>query len=428
MSEPLYPDRKETDMGRKRKKRRRGCLTAVMAVLLMAAALCVGVIAVGIWGLNDESVALKIAEFLPESLAGGMRDVEIPYQIAEFDESMFSQKYYYGRLSEEEQAVYEEILQGVRDYVGEIYVHAETAEEANMLFQYVLKDFPELFWCDGGSKTTVYSGSQPYTVLEPTYLYGEEERAERQEEIEASAAECLAGISGDASDYEKILYVYDYIVDTVEYDLNAPDNQNIYSVFAGRKSVCAGYSKAAQYLLEKLGVFCIYVTGTAGEGQPHAWNLVRCSGDYYHVDVTWGDPVFQSQEEKVRNQDYISYDYMCCSDAEIFRTHTADSDMALPECTSMDCNYYVINGMYYTSYDSQETLEKMNQVISAGENPVVFKYSDGALYQEARQDIFDNLIRSAAQNLSGLYGVSEVKYNYIDDDRFNKIVIYWQYP
>lgn len=428
LSELVITDRKEADMGRKRKKRRRGCLTVILTVLLVTAALCVGVIAVGIWGLNDESVRQKIAVFFPESLKKQTAAEEIPYQTVEFDESIFLKKYYYGQLSKKEQTIYEEILQGVRDYAGEIYVHSETAEEVNVLFQYVLKDFPEVFWCDGASKTTVYSGPQSYTVLEPVYSYGEEERAKRQEEIEKAADECLEGISEEASDYEKILYVYDYIVNTVDYNLDAADNQNIYSVFVGRQSVCAGYSKAAQYLLERLGIFCTYVTGTAGEGQPHAWNLVRCDGDYYHVDVTWGDPVFQSQEEKVKNQSYISYDYMCCSDAEIFRTHTLDLDVPLPECKRMDCNYYVVNGMYYTSYDSQEVLEEMNRVIASGENPVVFKYSDDVLYQEARRDIFGSLIQNAAQNLSNQYGVSEVKYSYIDDDRFHKIVIYWQYP
>ena len=50
-----------------------------------------------------------------------------------------------------------------------------------------------------------------------------------------------------------------------DYDDAAEDNQNICSVFIGKKSVCAGYSKAMQYLMEKQGLFCTYVTGEVTE-------------------------------------------------------------------------------------------------------------------------------------------------------------------
>ena len=70
-----------------------------------------------------------------------------------------------------------------------------------------------------------------------------------------------------------------------------------------RQSVCAGYSKATQYLLEQLGVFCTYVTGKTTEGGNHAWNLVKCNGDYYYVDTTWGDPVFQQEEGEEISRD-----------------------------------------------------------------------------------------------------------------------------
>ena len=94
--------------------------------------------------------------------------------------------------------------------------------------------------------------------------------------------------------------MYDPVVDEVDYDESAPDNQNIYSIFVNRQSVCAGYSKATQYLLEQLGVFRTYVTGKTTEGGNHAWNLVKCNGDYYYVDTTWGDPVFQQgRREKI---------------------------------------------------------------------------------------------------------------------------------
>ena len=98
---------------------------------------------------------------------------------------------------------------------------------------------------------------------------------------------------------KKILYVYEKIVDEVDYDESAPDNQNIYSIFVNRQSVCAGYSKATQYLLEQLGVFCTYVTGKTTEGGNHAWNLVKCNGDYYYVDTTWEIRCFSRKKARI---------------------------------------------------------------------------------------------------------------------------------
>ena len=44
-------------------------------------------------------------------------------------------------------------------------------------------------------------------------------------------------------------------------------------------------------------------------------------------------------------------------------THTPDDTVELPACTKMDANYYVVNGMYYETYDSAKILEQMNEVI-----------------------------------------------------------------
>lgn len=404
-----------------KKKKKSGCLSALLAVVMLLFITCLGAVAASILFFEQEHAGEQVKEELVKK--------EIPYpQLYDSAESEI-RKYYFEQLQEEEQMAYLEILQGIREGRKEIYVHCRDAKQTNRLYQYVLKDYPEIFWCEGIATAASYGGDEEYTVLEPVYLYDGAERERRQAEIEEAVSECLAGIDITASDYDKILYIYNYIVHMVAYDLESEDNQNIYSVFVNHSSVCAGYSKATQYLLERLGVFCTYVTGTTDSGQSHAWNLVICDGDYYYVDTTWGDPVFQEQEgeEFQKRFNYVSYDYMCCSDEELFRTHTPDMDVALPACTKMDCNYYVVNGMYYDSYHRGEALEKMNDIISRQGNPAVFKYADPEVYLQAQEDIFENVVGRAAQNLAQRYGLSQVRYNYIDEDRLNKIVIYWEY-
>ena len=222
---------------------------------------------------------------------GSNKKQDIPYQKVSITEEENTEKYYYQQLPTEQRQVYQEILEGVRNHTEEIYVHNADVDETNQIFQKLMKDQPDIFWCDGTATATTHKGTESYTVLKPKYFYTAEESQKMQTAIMQAAEKWLADLDADADDYHKILYVYEKIVDEVEYDESAPDNQNIYSVFVNQKSVCAGYSKATQYLLERLGVFCTYVTGKTTEGGNHAWNLVKCNGDYYYVDTTWGDPV-----------------------------------------------------------------------------------------------------------------------------------------
>lgn len=402
-------------MRRKRRKKTRGCFGFLAGAVLV---MCLSAVILYMTG-EDRKIGQKVKE--------AAEVFQVPFQEVTVQEEELAGKYYYQLLGDEEKEIYKEILQGAAESEKEIYIHSPDADRANELFQYVLKDFPDFFWCDGTATSTVYSGGDPYTVMEPAYSCEGEEKDSMADQIEASARECMAGISSEASDYEKILYVYEYIVNHVEYDLEAPDNQNIYSVFVNGRSVCAGYSKAAQYLLERLGVFCTYVTGTALGGQSHAWNLVLCDGEYYYLDTTWGDPVFLASEDSKEQYDNISYDYMCCDESELFKTHTPDPGMELPTCTSMKDNYYVVNGMYYESYDGKTALQKMNDAVSAGEESTVFKFSGSNVYRDAHDDIFQNQIQKAARNLAEKYGLSQVSYRYVDNPDLNKIIIYWNY-
>ena len=123
----------------------------------------------------------------------------------------------------------------------------------------------------------------------------------------------------------------------------------------------------------------------------------------------------------------ISYDFMLCDDGELLKNHTPDRDVPLPACTTMNRNYYMMNNMYYTSYDPDLVLMRMNDVISSGENPVVLKFATDALYDQAHEEVLKDVIKTAAQNLADWYGLTEVRYQYMDEPELNKITVYWQY-
>lgn len=341
-------------------------------------------------------------------------------------------RYYYSLLDEDEALGYKEILQGMQAHEEQIAVHYEDIDAVKKMVDYVMYDWPELFWCDGSGQVTSYGQmGQRYILLEPGYQYTKEDTERMQSEIDAAVNEWMPDLNGDGTEYGRIKAVYEYLINMTDYDLAAPDNQNIYSVFVNHKSVCAGYAKATQYLMNRLGIFCTYVTGTAytedGNAQAHAWNLVQCDGEYYYVDTTWGDPVFLKEENIPAGQNLINYDYLCCNDEEIGKTHVKDETAEFPESTSMRYNYYVLNGMYYEAYDRDSFFNAMAASIDNGQPFTAFKFSTASLYTQAHDVILGTLVKEAARYLCDVYGLSEVQYSYQEDSTMQKIVIYWNY-
>jgi len=410
-----------------KRKGRGGCgcgLFLLICVLIIAG----GVIWLGV--MRGAHLTSALFDHTEEAAA------DIPYQEVTIMEESLAGKYYYQRLSDEDKTVYKEIVQGIKEFSEEIYIHTGDAEHANQIFRYVLYDMPEVFWCDGQAASTTYKDEYEnmYTTIQVNYTYDREKTEELKGRIQTAVNECLAGMADDSSEYEKIKYVYEYVINTVEYDIEAPDNQNICSVFIGRRSVCAGYARATQYLLESVGVFATYVSGTSvneqnAEAIDHAWNLVRCDGEYYYVDATWGDPVFTQQEDTpdLTQEEMINYDYLCCNDEELFKTHTLSADVTMPACTSDQYNYYAMHGMYYEENNPEVFQESMNRSISQKERMVIFKFSSAELYQQAKGETLGDMVESSAQYLMSLYGLSRVSYYYQEEVQLNKLVIYWSY-
>ena len=198
----------------------------------------------------------------------------------------------------------------------------------------------------------------------------------------------LAKAPKRGTEYEKAKFVYQYLIENTEYVLDADNNQNICSVFLNGCSVCQGYAKGAQYLLHELGVNAALVTGTADFGEEHAWNIVEIDGKYYHMDVTWGDASYtlQGQETSLKQTTpEINYEYLCIPDSQLFLTHKPDTELQLPVCDSLDANYYVMEGAYFTRADLGQTEALFQKAKTKEKFFVSFKCADAGVYAEMEE-------------------------------------------
>ena len=166
--------------------------------------------------------------------------------------------------------------------------------EIKTLYEQVINDHPELFYVSGGFRYFYITTSMLVTSVEPSYLEGLPEDAWTR--MEEAVDRALAQVEPGMSEAEKALVLHDYLMNTVAYNWQTAttgivSDQAVYTSYGALvngDAVCEGYALAYQQLLKLVGLDSVKVSSKA---MNHAWNLVKVDGTWYHVDVTWDDPV-----------------------------------------------------------------------------------------------------------------------------------------
>lgn len=192
--------------------------------------------------------------------------------------------------------------------ISSLSIPADQISDVVMLF---INRHPEYYWlsfesCDveNGIAVTLYEDVKPSMGKSRSKVFG-------SSSLEEATKKALAVVKPEMSDLEKALVLHDYIALNTEYDYQGYLNGNLpNSVFTIEgtlvegKAVCQGYALAYQYLLNKVGIESKYVASSA---MNHGWNLVKIFGRWYHVDVTWDDPVWD-QLGRVKHQYFLLSD------------------------------------------------------------------------------------------------------------------------
>jgi hypothetical protein len=177
------------------------------------------------------------------------------------------------------------------------------AGDSTVLFDTVYKiltQFPLIlgenqFYYDNKTKSLMVS-----------YSLTKDEITKEQSEIRAKVKKVVAEIITVGMSYsDKEKAIHDWIINNGAYQDEVLDAYNngtpmatiankyasafsAYGILINGLGVCQSYAEAFKLLADEAGIQSVVMTGTL-DGTPHAWNMVKIDGKWYHVDTTNND-------------------------------------------------------------------------------------------------------------------------------------------
>lgn len=320
---------------------------------------------------EQEQIDDTTAEQLQEQLDTGYTGDGLEFDVVYYP--------YYAMLDESGKHVYRQIYANASElYSAFSPVEQVTAGELKNIFSAVVNDHPELFWLE-----TAYAGkyvrSGQCVEIDLKFNRTAQNLESAKDYFNENVDQILSGAQNISGNYEKEKFVHDALLDRISYNLGAEMNQSAYSALVNGQTVCAGYARAFQYILQQLGIPCYYCTGYAGES--HAWNIVALDDGYYNVDTTWDDT------------GNGTYDYFNKTDADYAGNHIRQElSVYLPPC----------NGQVYRNLEQENNGLRSLVDVGMTEEQVITDM----------QGYYENCYTQILQNGTGRYTF----YNVIEGD------------
>lgn len=296
------------------------------------------------------------------------------------------------RLDAEAQARYDLVIDAICN-------HREHLPQGTSPEDWVaVADHPELFWVstlmsiNGGDWTLQY------------YDLSDEEIARMQGRIERSTEMFLDLAPTDCSDWDKALYVYETVVRLVRYEedesglalmgtdasgvwRNGRDfSRTLYGPLVEHWGICVGFACMVQYLLQRMGIECLAVSGKRKQGKGgHAWDLACLDGQYCLIDATFGRgwstdeterPVYCAHEWFGFSRDDVSADDFYY---ELVPT------IPWPERIGSECDWFRRTGWFVEDFDAEQVDGLVERARAEGLHVLELKCASDEVRDEVRR-------------------------------------------
>lgn len=387
-----------------------------------------------------ETVVETEAETLPDYTA------EPP---EEYENSLWTE---YKRLTNTEKNLYLEIYNSILSdssiidnyemynilrFRGDVDI-VEVKKAANA----VMQDHPEFFYINGSyycrpgtDKDGDYQKLKIYRTVKP------ENVPEMEQKLEEAVDRVVAEAEKLDSDYDKALFVHDYLVKNCIYDTKAvnavlgdsPDELygkdldlafTAYGCLVNGKAVCQGYAEAYQIILTRLGIPCGRVSGMLGD-VAHSFNWIILDGKYSYVDVTNDDIPYEVNGTEYNEPFYIyfgvSEEWISATHTEIGFDYDTDVDMFVPECDTMEHNPVYRKGLCFDVYDFATFKDAADKSVHSSNSQFDVIFQSKEEYQKAEDELFAGKILNlrVSKGAAMVYGV-----HVYFGERYNMRIVY----
>lgn len=310
-------------------------------------------------------------------------------------------------LDKKSQKSYDKISDAIYKLKSPVKTKATTTKSVKQLMEYFKADNPQVFWLSNEFgykynfiKTDVASINLDYYYTDfesgKDVVFTSEMVEQMSREMELQTSMILDEMNPNATDYEKALFLHDYLITTVSYDETANFTHSSYGAIVDKRAVCDGLADAYSYLLNLCDIENTVAYGISDKNVFHAWNVIKLDDEYYHTDLTWDMP---SEGSNV-----ISYAHFNITDEQVLKNRTINSPfigedntkskynqyLPIPHCTATKYNYFEYGAKIikdYTDSSLEELLNLLENSVENKEDSLQVKFSKKEYLDEFITDV-----------------------------------------